>query len=109
MANGPRAAVLRHIQQWVGVQTKASLTDCQLLDEYARTRGEAAFAALVERHASLVFGVCRRMLNREQDAEDAFQATFLILARRAAAIRKRESLGAWLHGVARRVALKARQ
>jgi RNA polymerase sigma factor (sigma-70 family) len=108
MANGPLAAVLRHIRQWVGVETRASLTDGQLLDEYVRRREEAAFAALVERHAPLVFGVCRRMLSQEADAEDAFQATFLVFARRASSIRRRQSLPAWLHGVARRVALKAR-
>jgi RNA polymerase sigma factor (sigma-70 family) len=108
MANGPLAVVLRHIRQWVGVQPRASLTDSQLLEEYVCRRDEAAFTALVERHAQLVFGVCRRMLSRKEDAEDAFQATFLVFARRASSIRRRQSLPAWLHGVARRVALKAR-
>lgn len=107
MANGPLAAVLRQLRQWVGVPTRTGLTDRQLLEEYVRGE-ESAFAALVERHAPLVFGVCRRMLGQHQDAEDAFQATFLVFARRAASIRRRESLSCWLHGVARRVALKAR-
>jgi RNA polymerase sigma factor (sigma-70 family) len=107
MANGPLAAVLQHLRQWVGVQTRASLTDSQLLEQYVRGE-DTAFAALVERHASLVYGVCRRMLGQQEDAEDAFQATFLVFARRASSIRRRESLSSWLHGVARRVALKAR-
>lgn len=108
MTNGPLAAVLRHLRTWVGVKSRASLTDSQLLEEYVLRREETAFAALVERHAPLVFGVCRRMLSHEEDAADAFQATFLVFARRASSIRSRQSLAAWLHGVARRVALKAR-
>jgi RNA polymerase sigma factor (sigma-70 family) len=108
MTNGPLAAVLRHLQTWVGVTNRASLTDSQLLEEYVLRREETAFAALVERHAPLVFGVCRRMLSHDEDAADAFQATFLVFARRASSIRRRQSLAAWLHGVARRVALKAR-
>src|SRR5262245_15160128 len=108
MADGRLAVVLRHLRTWVGGQAAAGLTDAQLLHEFVQRREETAFAALVQRHAPMVYGVCRRMLSREPDAEDAFQATFMVLARRAGSIRKRQSLAGWLYGVARRVALKAR-
>src|SRR5262249_368681 len=69
---------------------------------------EGAFAALLARHGPMVLGVCRRVLRHTQDAEDAFQATFLVLARKAGAIGRREALGGWLYGVACRVAARAR-
>jgi RNA polymerase sigma factor (sigma-70 family) len=82
--------------------------DSTLLGRFIANRDERAFAALVERHAALVFQVCWRILEHTQDAQDAFQATFLVLARKAATVRPPEALPAWLHGVARRVALKTR-
>jgi RNA polymerase sigma factor (sigma-70 family) len=85
----------------------ASLGDAQLLHELDRSNPERAFVALVARHGPLVLRVCRRLLNFH-DAEDAFQATFLVLVRRAKSIRKGESLAAWLHGVAFRVATRMR-
>src|SRR5579871_700362 len=89
-------------------QEQAGLTDGQLLGCFIEWRDEAAFAALVRRHGPTVWGVCRRMLPSHHDAEDAFQATFLVLARKAASISPREMVPNWLYGVAYRIALKAR-
>ena len=87
----------------------SSLTDRQLLKRYGDSRCEAAFAALVERHGPLVLAVCRRHLPTEQDAEDAFQATFLILARQATAVCWHKSVGPWLYTVATKVTMNARR
>src|SRR4051794_5375959 len=83
-------------------------TDTELLERFVRHRDEAAFAALVERHGPMVRGACRRILGDPHAAEDAFQAAFLVLARKAAVLPRTEALAGWLYGVARRVALKAR-
>jgi RNA polymerase sigma factor (sigma-70 family) len=109
MATGQADTILRHLRSVLEGETTRGLTDAQLLQHFAAGRDEAAFAALMQRHGRLVWGVCRHLLPGEQDAEDAFQATFLVLARRAGSIRKREAVGSWLYGVAHRVAMKARQ
>src|SRR5579884_3050034 len=90
------------------VAGRAAPPDRDLLQRYLERRDESAFAALVERHGPLVLGVCRSVLRNGHDAEDAFQATFLVLARKAASIRRRDSLGSFLHGVAYHVARRAR-
>src|SRR5580693_752932 len=89
----------------------AGLSDRQLLERFATARdeaGEAAFAALVARHGPMVLGVCRQLLGDRHEAEDAFQAVFLVLARRSPSLREPDLLGNWLYGVALRTARKAR-
>jgi RNA polymerase sigma factor (sigma-70 family) len=100
--------LLRRLRGLAAAQASRDLTDGQLLGRFRAHREEAAFALLLQRHGPMVLGVCRRLLRHEQDAEDAFQATFLVLARSADSIRSQDSLGTWLHGVARRTALRAR-
>src|SRR6202453_3564544 len=101
--------VVRRIRTVAAASPAVELTDRQLLQAFSARGEQQAFAALVDRHGPLVLGVCRRVLRQEQDAEDAFQATFLVLARNVGAIRKREALGSWLYGVAYRVTMRARQ
>ena len=83
MSNGQLDNVLRHIRSAVAARQARELPDRELLERYAAGHDEAAFTAIVERHGGLVLGVCRRILRHEHDAEDACQATFLVLARNA--------------------------
>jgi RNA polymerase sigma factor (sigma-70 family) len=106
MRNGQLDSVLRHVRSLVAAPQTRELRDLDLLQRFVADHDEATFAAIVERHGPLVLAVCRRILRNEHHAEDACQATFLVLARKADTIRKRESLGSWLHGVASRVARK---
>jgi RNA polymerase sigma factor (sigma-70 family) len=108
MTNAPLGVVLRHIRTMAEAESFATQTDGQLLGRFTARRDESAFAALLRRHGPMVLGVCRRVLRAEADVEDAFQATFLVLVRKAAAIRPRALVGNWLFGVARKTALKAR-
>jgi RNA polymerase sigma factor (sigma-70 family) len=106
MAQSKGAVLLQHIRKLVADQCPGPPLDGHLLQKFIADRDEAAFAALVQRYGALVLGVCRSVLHHQQDAEDVFQATFLVLARRASSIRKQPSLSSWLHGVAYRLALK---
>jgi RNA polymerase sigma factor (sigma-70 family) len=92
----------------LNTEPPADATDGELLERFAHHQDEPAFAALVRRHGPMVLGVCRRVLHDEHDADDAFQATFLVLARQAGCIRKAESVASWLYGVAYRIALRSR-
>lgn len=100
--------VLRHVRRVAVTSEAATLGDGQLLERYLSRRDEAAFEALVHRHGGMVLGVCRRILKNPHDADDAFQATFLVLVRKAACIRPSSMVGNWLYGVACRTASKAR-
>jgi RNA polymerase sigma factor (sigma-70 family) len=100
--------VIRHLRRVALGQDGGGLTDGQLLECYLAQREEGAFAALVRRHGPMVLSVCRRVLHNVHDAEDAFQATFLILVRKADSVVPRQLVGNWLYGVAYRTALKAR-
>jgi RNA polymerase sigma factor (sigma-70 family) len=100
--------VLKDLDRAFNHGTISGLSEGILLERFVSHRDEAAFGALVARHGPMVLGVCRRLLRDESDVDDAFQATFLVLVRRAGAIRRRELLGHWLFGVAHRVAVRAR-
>ena len=108
MAIGEQAAVLEGVRRIFEGGTAAALGSDSLLRRFAATGDEAAFAGIVARHGPMVFAVCRRALRDPHDVEDAFQATFLVFVRRAGSIRDGEGVGPWLHGVARRVATRAR-
>jgi RNA polymerase sigma factor (sigma-70 family) len=109
MATARLDTLLQHIHELAARSRSAHWSDRQLLDNFASRRDETAFSDLISRHGPMVLRVCRRVLQNEHDAEDAFQATFLVLARSSASIRQRESLAGWLHGVAYRTAMKARR
>src|SRR5271168_2356727 len=108
MPGGRLVTAIQHIRSLLETRAAGESTDRKLLERFAADRDEAAFGALVERHGPMVLGVCRRVLGDRHEAEDAFQATFLVLARKAAAISRREQLANWLYGVACRTALDAR-
>ncbi len=109
MATAQWNTLLHHIHKLAAGRQASQRSDPQLLDDFSIRRDESAFAALVSRHGPMVLRVCRRVLNHEQDAEDAFQATFLVLARNCGSIRKRTALAEWLHGVAYRTAMNAKR
>src|SRR5438094_804075 len=107
---GPMAVnrVVRQLRQAALQKDPAGPADGELLHAYVNRRDEAAFERLVHRHGPMVLGVCRRVLRNEADAEDAFQATFLVLVRKAASIRSPSAVSNWLYGVAHTTALRAK-
>src|SRR5262249_45953849 len=104
MAIDEASEVIRNLRRAVLCPDGGGRTDGQLVGDYVRRGDEAALAALVGRHAAMVWGVCRRILCNHHDAEDAFQATFLVFVRKAASIASRELLPNWLYGVAHQTA-----
>src|SRR5262245_49286728 len=112
MAQAMNTAVVRQLESLFGGGSVAGLSDRQLLERFVSDRdslaAEAAFAALVARHGPMVLGVCRQLLGDHHHAEDAFQAVFLVLARRARSVRDPDLLSNWLYGVALRRARKAK-
>src|SRR5687767_13668443 len=104
----PGDRVARQVRRVAAAVAPDDPTDGELLDRFLAGRDEAAFAQLVGRHGAMVFGVCRRVLGNDADADDAFQAAFVVLVRRAAGMTGRATVGDWLYGVAFHTALKAR-
>jgi RNA polymerase sigma factor (sigma-70 family) len=108
MAARTYGAVLQQIDRLFRQGSGAGLPEWQLLNRYVTRRDESAFEAIVARHGPMVLGVCRRVLDDPHAVEDAFQATFLVLVRKAGSLSERDAIGHWLYGVAHRVALRAR-
>src|SRR5215472_5746075 len=108
MSSAPLGVVLRHIRKLAACRKDEEAPDSQLLERFATLRDEAAFAALLKRHGPMVLGVCRSVLRDLHDAEDAFQAAFLLLAQKAGAIHRREAVSGWLYRVAYHLAVRAK-
>ena len=107
VATIPMNRLIQHLRRSV-LEDGPGRTDGQLLDSFVRHKDDAALTALVRRHSSMVWGVCCRLLQRHQDAEDAFQAIFLVLVQKAATLPDKEMVGNWLYGVAHQTAVRMR-
>src|SRR5437763_1983170 len=108
MATGQITVFLQHLRRLLAERSSGHLTDRELLHRFARRGDEAAFAQLVQRHGPMVWRVCQRIVHHAQDAEDAFQATFLVLTRKATSLHWQESVASWLYAVAYRLAHKVK-
>jgi|GEM_PF-1346645 len=108
MASERRGSVIDSVRHLFDTGSLSALSEGQLLERFLVEKDQTAFEAIVLRHGAMVLGVCRRILHDPHDVDDAFQATFLVLVEKARSIRNREVLGIWLHGVARRVAVRAK-
>lgn len=108
MSSGPSGYLIRFIRKVAGAGDGAAATDGQLLERFVSAADQRAFEILLDRYGPMVLGLCRRLLRDPHEAEDAFQATFLVLARKARSLSRPERVGSWLYGVAYRTALKAR-
>src|ERR1019366_6949731 len=108
MAIGKISQVIQHLRSTALLHDGGEPTDGQLLECFIREREATALEGLVRRHGPMVWGVCNRILRNHHDAEDAFQAAFLVLVRKASSIKPREMVGNWLYGVAYQTAIKAR-
>src|SRR5215831_4046707 len=104
MATASMSTFLRRLTRGMAAETFRDLSDRQLVEQLLDGGDEAVFEAVVRRHGPMVYRVCWRVLQQEQDTEDAFQATFLLLGQKLGSVRNHASLACWLHGVARRVA-----
>src|SRR5688572_7620134 len=109
MATTEMNSFVRRLARAMAAEGLDGQTDRQLVERLSADPDEVVFEALVRRHGPMVYRVCWRVLQHAEDAEDAFQATFLLLAQKLGTLRKKESLASWLHGVAHRVALDARK
>src|SRR5262245_11149525 len=108
MAAANLSDFLRRLMRRMASASLSDQSDRQLVEHALASRSEPAFEAIVHRHGVMVYRVCWRVLQHHQDAEDAFQATFLVLAQKLRTVRKHASLASWLHGVAQRVAVRAK-
>ena len=108
MARVDRGSIVESLGRLFATGTATALGEAELLERFVSQGDARAFEVILQRHGPMVLRVCRRVLDDSNDVDDAFQATFLILVKKAASIREREVLGTWLYGVARRVAVRAR-